>query len=74
MKMKMNIKKPQLTNKKGTMKTENLTIKKLLKSYEILQTILKICKANANYNWDDNMENAPEDEFKAMVKLIKDNQ
>ena len=55
------------------MKTENLTIKKLLKSYEILQTILKICKANADYNWDDNMENAPEDEFKAMVKLIKDN-
>ena len=56
------------------MKTENLTIKKLLKSYEILQTILKICKANADYNWDDNIENAPEDEFKTMVKLIKDNQ
>ena len=70
----MVIKSPQLTNKKEIMKTENLTIKKLLKSYEILQTILKICKANADYNWDDNMENAPEDEFKAMVKLIKDNQ
>ena len=56
------------------MKTENLTIKKLLKSYEILQTILKICKANSDYNWDDNIQNAPRDECKAMVKLIKDNQ
>ena len=37
-----------------------------------LKKVLQICKANAEYDWDSNMENAPEDEFKAIVRLIEE--
>lgn len=37
-----------------------------------LKKVLEICKANAEYDWDNNMENAPEDEFKAIVRLIEE--
>ena len=37
-----------------------------------LNQVLEICRANAEYDWDNNMENAPEDEFKAIVKLIEE--
>ena len=37
-----------------------------------LKKVLEICKADADYDWDNNMENAPEDEFKAIVKLIEE--
>lgn len=36
-----------------------------------LNQVLEICRANAEYDWDNNMENAPEDEFKAIVRLIE---
>jgi len=36
-----------------------------------LKKVLEICKSNAEYDWDNNMENAPEDEFKAIVRLIE---
>ena len=37
-----------------------------------LKKVLEICKTNAEYDWDNNMENAPEDEFKAIVRLIEE--
>jgi len=37
-----------------------------------LKKVLEICRANAEYDWDNNMENAPEDEFKAIVRLIEE--
>ena len=37
-----------------------------------LQQVLKICKANAVYDWDSNMENSPQDEFKEIIKIIKE--
>ena len=36
-----------------------------------LNQVLEICRANAVYDWDNNKENAPEDEFKAIVRLIE---
>jgi len=37
-----------------------------------LKQVLKICKANAVYDWDSNMENSPQDEFKEIIKIIKE--
>jgi hypothetical protein len=37
-----------------------------------LKQILEICEANAVYDWDSNMENNPQDEFKAIAKIIKE--
>jgi len=37
-----------------------------------LKQILEICKTNAVYDWDSNMENSPQDEFKEIIKIIKD--
>ena len=37
-----------------------------------LKQILEICKANAVYDWDSNMENSPQDEFKEIIKIIKE--
>ena len=37
-----------------------------------LKQILEICEADAVYDWDSNMENNPQDEFKAIAKIIKE--
>jgi len=37
-----------------------------------LKQVLEICKANAVYDWNSNMENSPQDEFKEIIKIIKD--
>jgi len=37
-----------------------------------LKKVLEICKINSDYDWDSNMENAPQDEFKAIVKIIEE--
>jgi len=49
---------------------KNLTIKQLLKSHERLLEVLKICKTNSNYDWDSNLENPPQNEFKFISNLI----
>ena len=37
-----------------------------------LKKVLEICKINSNKNWDNNFENKAEDEFKEIVKIIKE--
>ena len=37
-----------------------------------LKKVLKICKINSNKNWDNDFENKAEDEFKEIVKIIKE--
>jgi hypothetical protein len=51
---------------------ENLTIKQLLKSHERLLEVLKICKTNSNYDWNSNLENPPQNEFKFISNLIEE--
>ena len=37
-----------------------------------LKKVLEICKINSNKNWDNDFENKAEDEFKEIVKIIKE--
>jgi len=56
------------TNRKETM-TKKIKSKEAERK---LKQILEICKANAVYDWDSNMENNPQDEFKAIAEIIKE--
>ena len=49
---------------------ENL--KQIEKLENKLKQVLEICKADVVYDWDSNMENTPQDEFKAIVKIIEE--
>jgi len=43
----------------------NIKLRKKLKMVE------DICKADSTYDWDSNLENNPQDEFKEIVNIIK---
>ena len=44
----------------------NIKLRKKLKMIE------DICKADSTYDWDSNLENNPQDEFKEIVNIIKE--
>jgi len=44
---------------------------KMMNTKDLEKQIVNVLKINSNYDWDNNLENTPNQEFKDLIKLVK---